>query len=391
MSPSTLPPRRTLASPCSEAVDPALCPGSRGAVANERVDYERGAMRKGWRRRWEERRRGAARTGSSATEFSRRRVDAYLRRRWAWLGLIVLFVSSCTIALWFVLPGSDAVRGFGAGVFVAGGVGAMYHWTVLASGAANVSVGGAAEEWTSLDLRRLRRRGWRTLDHLILRPPHDIDHVAIGPDGVIVVETKWRSVATDLERHSDWLEAATRQVRRNERDLAGFLGWGAHADARITPLLVVWGPEITQRGDGPLEGPNGVNVIAGEHLRTALGDLGEAHLDHADIDRIYAKLAAEMDRTDGWALRDVNRPPTLTEIANEWARRALVGVVAFVAVTSSFFAGWGAIPLIALLVAVGIGARAVDAWRRFAGAWLGGVGVAIMTIAGLAAVAALST
>ncbi len=43
----------------------------------------------------------------------------------------------------------------------------MYHWCVLASGAVNGTMGATAEEWTASELRRLRRRGWRTINHLV--------------------------------------------------------------------------------------------------------------------------------------------------------------------------------------------------------------------------------
>lgn len=343
-------------------------------------------------RRREQRQRSSARAGTSAAEFASRRIDAFLRRRWQPMAIVAVGSLAFAAAVWFLLPGSDGARGFATGAFLAAMGAALYHWAVLASGAAGTSMGQAAEEWTSSDLRRLRRNGWQTLDHLILRPPADIDHVAIGPDGVIVIETKWRSIRTDLSRPSAWLNEATSQVRRSERDLAGHLGWGAHGDARITPLLVVWGPEITQVGDEPLAGPNGVNVVAGQHLKTVLEDLGESHLDAAEVERIYAKLSKRMDTTDRWAAAaQAERPATLSQIANAWAKRVVAGVTSFTLAVLVLNLGWGALAAVLALVAVGLVARRRDGLRPLAGAWLGGVAVAVVLVVAAVALSANST
>lgn len=334
-------------------------------------------------RRREQRQRSTARAGASAAGFASRRIDAFLRRRWRPMAIVAGGSVVFAAAIWFLLPGSDGARGFAAGAFIAAMGGALYHWAVLASGAAGTSMGQAAEEWTSSDLRRLRRRGWQTLDHLILRPPADIDHVAIGPDGVLVIETKWRSIRTDLGRPSSWLNDATSQVRRSERDLAGHLGWRAHEDARITPLLVVWGPEITQVGDGPLAGPNGVNVVAGQHLQTVLDDLGEAHLDEAEVERIYSKLAKQMDTTDRWAAAaEAVRPATLAEVANAWAARVAAGIASFTLVVLSLNLGWFAVAATLAVAAVGLAARPRDGLRPVASAWLSGVAAALLLVIG---------
>lgn len=344
-------------------------------------------------RRHEERRRSSARAGTAAADFASRRIDAYLRRKWRPLLIFVLGSVALAAAIWFLPSGSDGLRGFSAGVFLAANIAATYHWVVLASGAAGVSMGQAAEEWTSSELRRLKARGWRTVDHLILRPPGDIDHVAVGPDGVLVVETKWTSMRTDLSQHTEWLDAATRQVRKSERELAGHLGWRAHKDARITRLLVVWGPEVEQEGDEPLEGPNEVNVLAGRHLRAVLDDLGAAHLDAHEVDRIYAKLAKQMDLTDRWANAEhIDRSPTLSELANAWAKRFGAGAASFTLSILSVSAGWTVAAITAvLLVGAGIAAKAHGRLRPLTAAWLIGVGIAAVVLLGAIATAAVAT
>lgn len=185
----------------------------------------------------------------------------------------------------------------------------------------NGTMGAAAERWTSTELRRLRRKGRRTINHLVFRKG-DIDHMAIGPEGVIVVETRWRSTTSEVEEHGQRLVDAARQVKRNERDVAGHLGWGARNDALITSLIVVWGPFVEQQEDEAPRIGDGVNVVAGAHLRAELDHLSEAHLTSDEVDASYSKLKKWVEQKDRWtAERAEPERQTLAQIANSWMLR----------------------------------------------------------------------
>jgi len=93
-----------------------------------------------------------------------------------------------SLALWFMPDGQ--FRAFCAGLVVAGDLGAVAFWVAQATGTASTMMGDLAEQWTASELRKLRRRGWRVLNHVMLKQ-RDIDHVLIGPGGVYAVETKW--------------------------------------------------------------------------------------------------------------------------------------------------------------------------------------------------------
>ena len=215
---------------------------------------------------------------------------------------------------------------------------ALYNWCLMASGGSGATLGEAGEEWTSNELRRLRRHGWKFVNGLQFRVG-DIDHVAVGPDGVVVIESKWTSMGVDLNRASDWRTKAVRQVRRNERDVAGFLGWGARKDARITSLVVVWGPEVTQQGDEAVLTPEGVNVLAGRHLRTVLGDLGEQALSPDEVDAVYTKLAGWIEKKDGWtANASAEAPVTLSEQAERAMWSGVKLSIGFVVVAAALVA-----------------------------------------------------
>lgn len=86
------------------------------------------------------------------------------------------------------------------------------------------------------------------MNHLTLKQG-DIDHVAIGPGGLMIIESKWTSSPMTLDGTDDWVGNLTRQARRNTDDVKRFIGWGAKADAPISPLHVIWGPQVQPASD----------------------------------------------------------------------------------------------------------------------------------------------
>jgi hypothetical protein len=72
----------------------------------------------------------------------------------------------------------------------------------------------------------------------------DVDHVAIGPYGVLVAETKFSMSAVDLgtsppERK---LLEALRQVERNANDIRKILG--TDGSIPLIPVVIYWGPGV---------------------------------------------------------------------------------------------------------------------------------------------------
>lgn len=89
-----------------------------------------------------------------------------------------------------LLVPSALARGFLLGAGLAGTAGVLACWTLQVTGTAPTMMGDLAEQWTAGKLRALRRRGWRTVNHVRLRT-WDIDHVLVGPAGCYSLETKW--------------------------------------------------------------------------------------------------------------------------------------------------------------------------------------------------------
>lgn len=103
----------------------------------------------------------------------------------------------------------------GVGAVVA--VPAPWRWVALGvaaltgawpSRAGRWAAGAAGERATARALAGIERRGWTVLHDV--RPPGkrwNVDHLLIGPGGVVIVETKqWREPVRTLRRHPKVLE-----------------------------------------------------------------------------------------------------------------------------------------------------------------------------------------
>lgn len=321
---------------------------------------------------------GKARAGVWSRNLASERLDSFLRAHTRALVIVFSGVLGWAVVLWFVMSPLEELRGFALGAYLTGSIAVVYHWCVLKSGAVNGTMGHAAEQWTSTELQRLRRKGWRVINHLVFRTA-DIDHLAIGPAGVIVVETKWRSAATRIDVPDSWRQEAVEQVKRNERDVAGRLGWGARKDAQLTSLIVVWGPQVTQESDEAVLTPEGVRVIAGERLRSVLFKLSEDKLSADEVDRIYRELVTWVEIKDRWtAERSEPRPRTIAESAQEWVRRFGVGAGGFTAAAYSVYLNWWYFAVATVFVIVGLIPRRHKQLRSLATSWI--VGTQTVTV-----------
>ncbi len=117
---------------------------------------------------------------------------------------------------------------------------------VVLAGGVNWITGGLAERSTADALRAFGPE-WRIIHNLpftVGDPPDtwelDVDHVAVGPHGVLVVETKYSSVPVDLDagRLSKQIRSDAAQAAGNTIRVKRLL---ANGDMPVTTLLVYWG------------------------------------------------------------------------------------------------------------------------------------------------------
>jgi hypothetical protein len=139
--------------------------------------------------------------------------------------------------------------GSGAAWFMCGaavGASLLLLWIVVDSvEATRLEMGGYAEQFTEDELRKLRRAGWRVTSNIPF-DNCDVDHVAIGPAGVVVLETKWTSGALFTERGqlTSHGKAALDQVERNAEKIRRVLEQGGYARGVDGCMVVVWGKKV---------------------------------------------------------------------------------------------------------------------------------------------------
>ena len=112
----------------------------------------------------------------------------------------------------------------------------------------------------------MRRNGWRAVTGLKLRDQSDIDHVAVGPPGVLVVETKWSACSWPFDGGggfmAEQLHQAVGQTERNAGHVRGFFA-RERQGARVRPALVLYSPSIPDPDDPEWFESRGVTVIRG--------------------------------------------------------------------------------------------------------------------------------
>ena len=195
------------------------------------------------------------RAGRWARSQVRQRGWAFVSER-PWLAVLpILVLGTIGVLLVSFLP--DPENWFFAGVAAC-----CIPWTFAVIvrdqlGLAAVGLGGAAEEWTSRELRQFVRkeasagRVWHVFDNV---PMHgfDIDHVLIGPGGVVTVETKWSTEGWAKPWALARVEEGSRSARTNARHVKGLLRREPHRlDIPVDSLLVLWPSKVTEIRDLP--------------------------------------------------------------------------------------------------------------------------------------------
>jgi hypothetical protein len=170
----------------------------------------------------------------------------------------VLGITAFTLALGVgaILGGDALMRAFGvrtSSTFEAFLLGIVLTATVLIigfevvvfSGGVNWITGGLAERDTAKVLARLGSE-WKVAHNVAFvsgHPPNtwdiDIDHVAVGPYGILAFETKYSSAGVHIDKLSNW-SRDIKQARRNAY-LVQQLFENRGVRVRVLPVLIYRG------------------------------------------------------------------------------------------------------------------------------------------------------
>lgn len=198
-------------------------------------------------------------------------------------------------------------REFALGIILTSGVWGSIMVVVTLSGTTSRAIGAMGEEWTARELRRLRRRRWYLANGLLLGPAADVDHVVIGPGGVLVVETKYSSDGwqRDDKFSDEWVQRAIGQVKRNQKDVGGILR-PAVASELVKPVVVLWGGAT--ESDRVTE-EDGVTIVPGIGLREWLASIEDSGLDDDSIAAAWLKVKDHIARREKAELERLGSPP----------------------------------------------------------------------------------
>jgi hypothetical protein len=189
-----------------------------------------------------------------------------------------------------VVPG-PFLRGVVVGSAVTFTLATLMFASLVGSNSMRFFVGSLGEEATEefFTSRQRRLDGWKLINGLVING-RDIDHVAVGPGGVLAVESKWRG----NERSSrDWAAHARRQAAEAARATRNLIRQEAEYSADVIPVLIEWGPGAHER---PIEQVDGVITVSGRSLEAFESWLAKDRLDLQQASLIADALAGFLGR-----------------------------------------------------------------------------------------------
>jgi hypothetical protein len=198
------------------------------------------------------------------------------------------------------------------------------HWM---DGMANHRLGVAGEELTADQLRKLRRRGWRVINHVMLEKG-DIDHALLGPGGFFAVDSKYR---TDWATSAGKLDELARKSHRQARALQSRLQMRT---PEVHPAVVLWGPGRSAVFDDVFE-HDGVLFCLGQSLVAHALELEEV-IDGSTIDEAFAKLDEYVAKRDiGEALEHGERARPIGDQVQDLLIATFLAAVTFLTLTTA--------------------------------------------------------
>jgi hypothetical protein len=270
------------------------------------------------------------------------RRQAHLRTRQALLSKPILLAGAGLAAFILVIfIGGQAALGLTGGksytavsAFFLGSVLTCVPWLLWSiattiDGSWSWRVGAITERWTADALRQLGGQ-WRFQYNVVFYEGKvddkkwvtDIDCVAIGPAGVLVVSTKWTTGNWDLDHPTDeFLVTSARRAARLAELISGPLR-PAVPDPPIIPVLMCWSP----RSD-PISGTTTTIRVPGQRYPDVVvvnGDHADEWLRSLDAHRLAADQVATLDQVVADRIRDYEERHRRDTASQTAAQKSLV-------------------------------------------------------------------
>lgn len=266
------------------------------------------------------------RTGAHSRRLLRTRQLRWIRIHWQLCVLTVPLCVALTALVVLVVPQPFAPYVVGA---LVASVGWMIYVLMLETGGlAPLRSGIIAEERTASELRTFHRRGWNTVNHVMLEHG-DADHALVGPGGFFAVETKFRS---------NWADASPylNDIARAAAETARLLGLRMGPKGRyVRALVVLWGPDVRE-SFGACREVNGVMFCPGALLSDFLDALPRV-VEPAEIRSAFVRLSKYVRNRDiGEVAKSGELPRTVSEGVNDLSAVCATAVVLALAILAPF-------------------------------------------------------
>lgn len=207
----------------------------------------------------------------------------------------------------FLIPQPFA-RGVFVGTSASFAICTVTYMILALSGTVATGMGATAEIWTASELRPLRKHGWTIINGVPLEG-RDVDHVLVGPGGVIVVESKWSAGGWQTDPPDPHVRHAIEQASRNARSLRLWHGVKA-TGVPVRSAVLLWGgtrPGAPDRSREPVRLGDtsvayGLHAIRSWVKATAASE--PSVMGDADIDQVWRaldKIVRDRERVDNAA------------------------------------------------------------------------------------------
>lgn len=328
---------------------------------------------------------GDSRAGAYARKRSRQLMERYLARGWRPLAIGASGIIVGGVLCSLLMP-DPFLRGLLVGATCASAIWIVVSFVTVGSGAAAPAMGELAEQWTAEESRGLRRDGWRLINHLHFESVQ-IDHVLLGPAGVICVETKWSATPWDSSYGRSVAHQAATRMRAQARTVALLVR--LPVTARVVAL---WGGNSADLAgaDGVIATVDGVPLVAGPSLRSWVATLPTGRLTPDQIEDGYQRVSDYIQRHDPLDPTFADVPPGLGTQFQLTAGKLTLGVAAgIVPSTLAVVQPWLPLPVLGGITLVcGVGARLLRdrpaaGWLRVAAVGSAGMLVGVLLLVGL--------
>jgi hypothetical protein len=200
------------------------------------------------------------------------------------------------IARSFGVHTNTGLESFVSGAVIATTIIVLLAFAAILAGGVNWFTGASAERATA-ELFAHLGPDWKAVHNLVFvegKPPNtwvvDVDHVAVGPSGVLVIESKYSTQAIDIDapRLSKQLRNDAAQVAQNAVRVKRLLALN-EMSVPIRPILVYWGWRVRSTKT-PIREMGRVWVVMGAEVHRWKSRLTEAKADGKAVDAAWFAL-----------------------------------------------------------------------------------------------------